>query len=160
MDEDRKPNPAVTRGYEGDDLNLRLLLAFAAGVVGLIVFGALGSIIAFRFFVRHEPLGPPASPFENVRTIPPEPRLQTDAPQDLSRYREAQQKTLNSYGRVDAGAGVVRIPVARAMDILLEKGYPVRSPGQTGGNQQKPATAPPGRREAKAPAPAGAKGAP
>ena len=55
------------RGYEDSDVSVGRLFAFAAGVVGLVVLGVLGSAAVFHFFVRHQPLGPPASPFEDVR---------------------------------------------------------------------------------------------
>ena len=58
--------------------------------------------------------------------MPPEPRLQTTAPLDLKHYRDDQEKILEGYGWVDSQAGIVRIPVDRAMDLLLQKGYPVR----------------------------------
>src|SRR5208283_409507 len=99
------------RGYEDSDVSVGRLFAFAAGVVGLIVLGVLGSAAVFHFFVEHQPLGPPASPFEDVRAVPPEPRLQVTAPADLKRYRDDQEKILAGYGWVDAQAGVVRIPV-------------------------------------------------
>jgi len=129
-------------GYEDSEVKVGRLFAFAAGVAGLVVLGVLGSAFVFHFFVRHQPLGPPASPFEDVRTVPPEPRLQTTAPLDLQHYRADQDKTLESYGWVDPQAGIVRIPVDRAMDLLLQKGYPVRgsSPAKTPHSAAPPAT--------------------
>jgi hypothetical protein len=115
------------RGYEDSDVSVGRLIAFAGGVVALVVLGVLGSAAVFHFFVRHQPLGPPASPFEDVRTVPPEPRLQTTAPLDLKDYRANQEKILEGYGWVDSQAGIVRIPVDRAMDLLLQKGFPVRA---------------------------------
>lgn len=125
-DSDDKPE-SLQHGYEGDDVSFGRLLGFAAGVVALVVLGVLGSAAVFHFFVRHQPLGPPASPFEDVRPMPPAPRLQTTAPLDLKHYRDTQDEILNSYGWIDSQTGVVRIPVDRAMDILLQKGYPVRA---------------------------------
>lgn len=125
------------RGYEDSKVPVGKLFAFAAGVVGLVVLGVLGSAAVFHFFVRHQPLGPPASPFEDVRTIPAAPRLQVEAPVDLKRYRADQNKILEEYGWVDAPADVVRIPVDRAMDILLQKGYPVRGGSPYAGNLAK-----------------------
>ena len=58
--------------------------------------------------------------------LPPEPRLQVSAPTDLKQYKAAQEGILNSYGWVDQQAGIVRIPIDRAMDILLQEGLPVR----------------------------------
>lgn len=136
MSEDVKGPENQQPKYEDSEVSIGRLFAFAGGVVGLVVLGVIGSAAVFHFFVRHQPLGPPASPFEDVRPVPPEPRLQTDAPLDLKRYRQDQENILNTYGWVDAHAGVVRIPVERAMDVLLEKGYPVRgsvpaNPGTT-----------------------------
>jgi hypothetical protein len=56
----------------------------------------------------------------------PEPRLQVDAPNELRQMRAAEEATLNSYGWVDKEAGVVKIPVERAMEILAKKGLPAR----------------------------------
>jgi hypothetical protein len=57
----------------------------------------------------------------------------------LKRYREDQEKILRSYGWVDSQAGIVRIPVDRAMDLLLQKGYPVRvSPSAESGTKRNP----------------------
>ncbi len=138
------------RHYEDSDVSVGRLFAFAGGIVALIVLGMLGSAVVFHFFVRHQPLGPPASPFEDVRTMPPEPRLQITAPLDLKRYRDDQEKVLEGYGWVDSHAGIVRIPVDRAMDLLLQKGYPVRgsSPAEGGPAKTPRLGAPPANHQA------------
>jgi hypothetical protein len=127
MDEPAKRMEDAKRKYEDSDISVGRLFAFAGGVAGLVIFGVIVSALAFRFFVRRQPLGPPAAPFENVRQLPPEPRLQVEAPQDLKRYRADQDEILSSYGWIDQKAGIVRIPIDQAMDILLQKGYPVRT---------------------------------
>jgi hypothetical protein len=150
MSEPVKGPEHLRRGYEDSDVSMGRLFAFAGGVVALVVLGVLGSAAVFHFFVRHQPLGPPASPFEDVRTVPPEPRLQTTAPLDLKGYRADQEKILEGYGWVDSQAGVVRIPVDRAMDLLLQKGYPVRGSSPAEGSQAKAprAAAPPAKHQA------------
>ncbi|MFZ0960031.1 MAG: hypothetical protein WAO35_03940 [Terriglobia bacterium] len=147
------------RAYEDSDVSVGRLFLFAAGVVGLVVFGVLVSAAVFHFFVQHQSLGPPASPFEDVRTLPPEPRLQTAAPLDLKRYRADQEKLLQGYGWVDSQAGIVRIPVDRAMDLMLQKGYPVRdsSPAK-GGEAKAPRSAAPPAKQQAALTPVGAEG--
>ena len=81
--------------------------------------------------------------------MPPEPRLQTAAPLDLKHYRDDQEKILAGYGWVDSQAGIVRIPVDRAMDLLLQKGYPVRgsSPAKRPGEDAPGPAAPPANRQ-------------
>jgi len=114
------------RGYEHADVKVGRLAAFGAGVALLVIFGVLVSDAVFHIFVRVEPEGPPATPFEMGRELPPGPRLQTYAPLDLQNYVADQNKILNSYGWVDSRAGIVRIPVQQAMDSLVQKGFPTR----------------------------------
>jgi len=55
------------------------------------------------------------------------PRLQISPKADMEVFRAREEAELNSYGWVDRTAGVARIPIDRAMDLLLQKGLPVRS---------------------------------
>jgi hypothetical protein len=126
MDESSGPGNQPRRGHETSDANVRNLIIFAVGLCLLVIAGLLVSKGVFHYFVGHQGLGPPASPFENVRMLPPEPRLQVSAPKDLKQYKAAQEEILNSYGWIDEKAGVVRIPIDRAIDILVQKGLPVR----------------------------------
>jgi len=127
MDGSNGPTEKPIRGHETSDANVRNLLIFGAGLSLVVIAGLVVSRAVFRYFVGHQGLGPPASPFENVRTLPPEPRLQVTAPMDLKQYKAAQDGILNSYGWADRQAGIVRIPIERAMDILLQRGFPVRT---------------------------------
>jgi hypothetical protein len=45
---------------------------------------------------------------------------------DLEHLRQHEDNLLNNYGWVDPKAGVVRVPIDRAMDLVLQKGLPVR----------------------------------
>jgi len=133
-------NPATGRhGHETRDVSVRNLVAFAVALIILIMVGLLAGEGVLRYFEVRQPLGPPASPFENVRTLPPAPRLQVAPVEDLGHYRAAQDSALNGYGWVDQKAGVVRIPIDRAMDLLLERGLPARgSAARQGGAEIKP----------------------
>jgi hypothetical protein len=66
---------------------------------------------------------------ENGRVLPPSPRLQVAARAELQKYRDAQQEELTTYGWTDQHNGVVRIPIDRAMDLIIERGLPARSSG-------------------------------
>jgi hypothetical protein len=124
--------PAAQHGHEKRDAPMSGVLMLGAVFVVLLIFGLLVSLGAFRYFTQHEPMGPPASPFENVRSLPPTPRLQVTPAVDLRDYLKGQQELLNSYGWVDQKAGIVRIPIDRAMELLLEKGLPVRTGSAAG----------------------------
>jgi hypothetical protein len=117
---------AAPEKYERRDANIRALLKFGLSLLILIVVVLFGMYGAFNYFSKVETLGPPASPFENVRVLPPSPRLQIEPRADLRSYCESQKQELESYGWVDKQDGVVRIPVDRAMDLILERGLPAR----------------------------------
>ena len=144
---EEQPRP----GHETSDANIRNLIIFGVGLSLLVIAGLLVGGIVLHYFVGHQGLGPPASPFENVRTLPPEPRLQVAAPKDLEQYKAAQDQILNNYGWVDQKAGVVRIPIDRAMDILLQKGLPVRGATPAKRGMVKPSVPNPGQGTRKAP---------
>ncbi len=68
---------------------------------------------------------PGVSPFYNSRELPPTPRLQVDPSVDLDQIRQSQNELLNSYGWADQATGKVRVPIDRAMDMLIERKLPV-----------------------------------
>jgi hypothetical protein len=121
--------------YETQDVTIRPMVWSAIGLAALMIVGMLASWLAFRYFVRVQKLGPPASPFENSRELPPAPRLQVNPVETLKDYQAEEGLKLNSYGWVDKKAGVVRIPIDLAMQISLERGFPARESSQPDQNQ-------------------------
>lgn len=116
------PNDA----YEKSDADVRGIV-ISAGV--FVVFTALILFMVagfFRFFAGLEDTGPPVSPLAAQREIPPEPRLEVRPYQQFAGERERQESTLHSYGWVDQKAGTVHIPIDRAMDLLLQRGLPMK----------------------------------
>ena len=61
------------------------------------------------------------------RELPPEPRLQVDPILDIQALHATEKKVLESYGWVDQSAGVVRLPIERAIELTAERGLPTRS---------------------------------
>jgi len=115
------------RHHETRDVHIRGVVIFI-----VVLFGSLAITLflmgrIFHYFEAIQSLGPPASPFAETRALPAQPRLQTEPRQDLKGQRSDQEKLLNSYGWVDRNLGIVRIPIDRAMDVLAERGLPVRS---------------------------------
>ena len=57
----------------------------------------------------------------------PAPQLEVNERTELNGERLREEDTLSTYGWVDQSAGIVRIPIDRAMDLLAQRGLPVRS---------------------------------
>ncbi len=112
--------------YERSDATARTVLWSAFGIATLIVVGLAASWIVMKYFVTVQKLGPPASPFDQTRTIPPAPRLSVNPEIDLKKLQSEEKDRLASYGWMDRSAGIVHIPIERAMELTLERGFPVR----------------------------------
>jgi hypothetical protein len=116
--------------HEKTDAGVHNVAILAGAFVGLLVFGLIVGYGTYRFMYTPETTTLVPS-LEPSRVMPPGPRLQVNAHEDLNDYIQEQQHTLDSYGWIDQSAGVVRIPIDRAMDLLLQKGLPARAPGAT-----------------------------
>jgi hypothetical protein len=116
-------------GHETRDVRVRVVVWFAAILivsVAVILFATAGLF----YFFKHEHPSPAASRIsQQPRVLAPAPRLQTDPTADFERFEAAEKAKLHSYGWIDKPAGVIRIPIERAMDLIAERGLPTRGPG-------------------------------
>lgn len=81
---------------------------------------------------RHVGPGYPQSVFPN-------PKLEEDERGQLNSIVINEEKTLYSYGWVDEKTGTVRIPIERAMDLIVQRGLPVRPQGAASDSAAHPA---------------------
>lgn len=120
------------RGYERRDMSLRTVAAFLGGLILSVAVVLLLMAWLFDYFAaRAARQDEPPSPLAQARQLPPEPRLQVNPGEELKAMRAEENAVLGSYGWVDRKAGIVRIPIDRAMALLAERGLP--SSGQKGG---------------------------
>jgi len=128
MDEHRHPTDSV--GHEERDVTFRPVVWAGIGmaVVTALVF-VLMRWTYVSYFAREAAESPAANPLSSSygRHLPPEPRLQTHPVQDLAALHTAEDAVLNSYGWIDRQAGIVRIPIARAMELLAQRGLPAQA---------------------------------
>lgn len=112
------------RGHEATDIKIRAVLGAAAILIAVLIISHLFLLDLFETLTREAaPPEPTPFPFEE---FPPGPRLQPNPAQDLQALRQAEEVILSSYGWVEHQAGVVRIPIERAMDLLIEQGHTLK----------------------------------
>jgi len=114
------------------ELDLRSVGLFGVGLaLVLIVVLAASWILLVHWKARQAARDPRPSPLAEASAprLPPEPRLQAAPVKDMEELRARETSTLTSYGWVDRRAGVGRIPIDRAIDLLLENGLPAPPPG-------------------------------
>jgi hypothetical protein len=136
-----EPEHVHAYAHEGTDTSVHSVALLAGAFVGMLIFGFIVGYGTYKILGSIGTVSPPPALIETTRTLPPGPRLQVNAPRDLSDYLKQQQQTLDTYGWVDQKAGVVRIPIDRAMDLLLEKGLPVRAESAGGPPASQPKAA-------------------
>ena len=114
-------------GHQPYDERIKPVVMFAAWLAlgTLVVLGAMK--FAHGALLRDAQEGSkPLHPLAAEREIPPEPRLQESPTIDLERFREKENERLSTYGWLDRQAGVVRVPIERAMELVAKEGLPVR----------------------------------
>jgi hypothetical protein len=88
--------------------------ALVFGFIGFVCVALAGLGVYFVHFERNVTISPP----ERF----PAPQLETRHMQEIVGLRRAQKDKLQSYSWVARDQGIVRIPVARAMQIIGARG--------------------------------------
>jgi hypothetical protein len=114
-------------GHEGRDADVRPIvltgigLALTVLVVGVIVYGI------FRYLETHPATSVQSNPMAVFDSqIPPEPRIEEHPAIEIQELHAQEDQTLSTYGWMDKNKGVVRIPIERAMELQLQRGFPTR----------------------------------
>lgn len=136
-------NSAGNGGYERSDIGARGVLYFllgiaVAGVIVYFVVDGLNGYLEKRSEAEQTAVSPlvtnaPADTRHIGANYPqgafPNPRLEEDERGQLNDIRIKEEQTLSSYDYIDKSAGTVRIPIERAMDLIAQRGLPVRTQG-------------------------------
>jgi hypothetical protein len=137
-------------GFEHEDMAAKTVFSFLFGLVvlGVIVYFVANGVYwsLDRYSGAHQPAQNPMK--QNVETdtrderpadvratiqrIFPEPRLETDERTEINDFRLREEEQLNSYGWIDQPAGVVHIPIERAMQLVVARGLAVRPQSEAG----------------------------
>jgi hypothetical protein len=109
------------------ELDTRAVWTFAGGLLAvMVVVGALmwGMLVLFKDRARKEDPAPSPIAEANQERLPPEPRLQSDPTLDVTTLRANEDAILTTYGWVDRGAGIGRLPIDRAIELIAVTGLP------------------------------------
>jgi hypothetical protein len=118
------PEVSSSPSHEPTDISLRAALWFALGlIVGTTLIALL--VAWFQIGMDHSKTAWPHQPDNpEPQFHPPAPALQTGVSGDLETFRQEEEEALQKYGWVDRKTGVVRIPLQRARELILQRGLP------------------------------------
>jgi hypothetical protein len=133
--------PPTGQGHEGYEVQLRpVVLSGVVLVLSIVLVFVMMGWLFNTLMTRQAARDVAPSPLARTRpALPAEPRLQVAPAQELQQLHADEEAALQSYGWINQAAGIVRIPIERAMDLVYERGLPVR-PGVVG-----PTSGPEGR---------------
>ena len=140
-------------GYERKDIGVGGVFAFLVGLAAVLVIcfflvQGLYSGLESYFAGKQPAVSPLATNVpKDTRKLPreyksdaestdyekylqqnfPAPQLETNERTELNKVRLREENVLSTYDYVDKNAGTIRIPIDRAMDLLVQRGLPVRT---------------------------------
>ncbi len=128
------PNPplealSLAVGHEERDVHALPIALSVLGLTAVIVAAMAAMYLLFNVFAAEQARKsnvPSPLAAEYGLKEPPEPRLQKDPLLDLQQMRARDAERLSTYAWVDRDAGVVRIPIERAIELLAARGLPAR----------------------------------
>ena len=112
---------STTGGHEPMDVAGRPVLAGAIGLVVVLLLVAGGQLLLLRHFAERGRDGATLAETPAEPRTPPEPRLLVDPRSALLELRAEEDALLNGYAWVNREAGIVHIPIERAIDVLAKK---------------------------------------
>ena len=142
MSDDTKHVPGQV-DYERRDIPISVVVYFLIGlaVAAIMVHFLIAGLYDYldkRTAASQAPVSPMVKASKDTRKLStnyqdylkqnfPSPQLEIDERTQLNKIRLEEEQTLATYGYVDQKAGVVRIPIERAMDLIAQRGLPVRT---------------------------------
>jgi hypothetical protein len=126
----QKPEPGTASAFEHEDASPSGIVISGMLLAALLIVVFFAMAWSYGIFMKMSPVGQNASPMTDARELPPRPRLQTDPQKEIHDYCQQQAVMLDSYGWIDQSAGIVRIPIDRAMELTIKNGLPSRPKGE------------------------------
>jgi len=128
--------------FEHQDLSPKgivyFLIALSLGIV--VIYFIVYGIYGFLDKVNKEnqaTMSPMVAPQADTRNVGdsniqafPQPRLEENERTELRKFIEDEDTKLATYNWVDKDKGIVQIPIDRAMDLVVQRGLPVRPQSQ------------------------------
>ena len=113
---------ALEAGYEEKDINVRATswILFGIGCTVAVVVGIVFAMV-WRFNVHDRALWSRLTPQQTAVVVPPAPRVQRIPFANLAAVRAREERLLHSYGWTSADHSTARIPIDRAMALVVGK---------------------------------------
>ena len=116
---------SLNRHHETTDVDFKRIVLTGIGLLGLMVLGLIYSgMVSSMFYRMSAQPGVKAEVFTTPQPgdLPPLPRLQSDPRSALVQLRSREDSILTGYAWVSKDSGLVRVPIEKAMELVVERG--------------------------------------
>ena len=121
MKEADHKHQASARDYHDKDIRMRPIVVFVV-VTSLFIGISFLGVTLFHRMLGRDAAGPaPDNRFTQSGVLPPEPRLQVVEKRTLQEQQAIERERLHGYGWVDRQAGVVHIPIEKAIELTAQR---------------------------------------
>jgi hypothetical protein len=115
--------------HEASDANIRPIVWTGVALAGITLL--MGVVVYFVLRSLEQPAIVYPNPMaQSESQLPPQPRLENHSGEELPELRSYEDHQLSTYGWADQKDRRVRIPIERAMELQLQRGFPVRKGSQ------------------------------
>lgn len=116
------------RDFTDRDMQLKPILKFSVGIL-LFTVAVFAAVAYVQVYWEKQAAAADAQlpAMSTQRQLPSQAVLQVTEAKDLQAHRAWESNLTTNYAVVDQAAGVYRIPVDRAIEILAARGLPARS---------------------------------
>lgn len=116
---------ANTHAHAGDhedrDISVFTVAKWVGALFGIVLSVMLVVYVLYHFRPSH------ADPELVLTRRMMSPALQPRPNDDMKAFLQEQHRQVTTYGWVDKATGRVRVPVEKAREMALQRGFPVRS---------------------------------
>lgn len=134
-----------TAGHEHSDASVWIIVKFGLwlAISAIVVSG--GMYLLFALFVTQSEETTAEYPLAvgQEHRLPAAPRLQQFPVTEYYEFRQHEEAVLQKYGWVNKETGIVRMPIADAMKLAVERGLPARAQPPAASADPSAAPAPP-----------------
>jgi hypothetical protein len=114
--------PEQKRNGDRSGVDMQVVKLGLAALVGILAVVSIGVWWLYQYFrTADERRDVRRSLVEAGPPVPPQPRLQVDPKAEFQEYLLEQRRILSTYGWISREQGTVRIPIERAMELIIER---------------------------------------
>lgn len=112
--------------HEPNTFNVRMAVYSGIGLAVLCIGTLILTAGVYRGLTKQTPEDETHADFVYAQQQQTDPKLRFARTEEVDQTRREAEQLLHSYEWIDEDKGIARVPISRAMEMVLEEGLPAR----------------------------------